>query len=729
VVGIVHRKPGSTGAIQGKVLRIRYESPEKEFQVVVIAESGGRRTAAVARHLGLIEGEMVVLEGTFRVHDGTGDLQLHVERAERSLPATEDGIVSFLSSGVLPGVGPKIAGDMVARFGPDVLRIMDEEPERLREVPGIGSVRLERIVDEWGQNAATRGVMIFLQSHAISPAYAHRVVRVYGQRAVALIKEDPYRLARDIRGIGFGMADRVAEKLGIHGEDPRRVMAGIEYALDRGGLDGHMYVPSDALVERASALLEVPESNVEIALEELVQRRRVVVETLDNGARATYLRSVFDVEVGIAAEVRRLMSGMTRVPALDTLGLRRVEQDFQMDLAPSQRSALQSLVGAPVGVLTGGPGTGKTTIVRAVTRFAAGHRRSVALAAPTGRAARRLSESTGDAAATLHRLLAYDPRTGAFQRDASSPLECDLLIVDEASMLDARLMHALLVALPTGSSLLLVGDVDQLPSVGAGDVLRGLIDSGHVPVGTLRQIFRQSGGSKIIDCAHAMLSGTCIEPDRGPKGEYFMIPAAEPTLLVDTVVRLVTERIPNAFGLDPLRDVQVLVPMHSGIAGTRSLNAALQEALGATKQEGVRYGAREFHLGDKVMQVRNNYQLDTYNGDIGVVTGITSEPKLTLEVTMGDRSVTYAADDLDDLELAYAITVHKSQGSEFPAVVLALMTHHFKLLQRNLVYTAVTRARQLLVVVGMERALRLAVDDVSGSARWSRLPERIRGDA
>lgn len=714
-------KEGETVRLTGRIERVRFEADDGDFQVVLLAVTARRMVPAVVRGVGLQVGERVTLDGRVTRHR-SGELQLAADAVERVLPKTPEGIQAYLAAGGVRGVGEKVAGDIVAHFGTETLNVLDHAPERLREVPGIGPKRADSIREQWEKSSAMREVMIFLQSRGISPAFAGRIFREYGARAVRVVESDPYKLARDIRGIGFRVADRIARAGGMAGDDPRRLRSGVEYVLRVALDDGHTFLPSDALLAQAVLLLGASESGVRGALEALVAAGVIVRET--EPIDAAYLVVVRDAEDELAARVASLAEASSRVPPASAQDVATLEAWLGFALAPGQRTALESVLGESVSVLTGGPGTGKTTIVKGVVRHARQKGKRIALAAPTGRAAKRLSESTGEDASTVHRLLAWDPRLGGFTRGADAPLEVDLLVVDEASMLDQELALALVRALEPGTALLLVGDVEQLPSVGAGDVLADVIRSASVRVARLDRVYRQAGDSEIIACAHAVREGLLPEPSTSPTGEFFFIESSTPDKAVSNVVRVVTERMPEAFGLSPIEDIQCLTPMNSGPVGSRALNAAIQDALGLTGPT-LSKGDRRLHVGDKVMQLRNNYDLEVFNGDIGVVVAVDAE-RVRAVVSFDGRRVGYDAKGLDELQLAYAVTVHKSQGSEFRAVVLVLTTHHFKLLQRNLLYTAITRARERLVIVGNHRALRMAIDGVVETRRHTQLAARLR---
>ena len=712
---------GATLRLEAVVHRIRFETEDAAFQVVVAACDDGARFVGVVRNAALRVGERARFEGVVSRH-GSGELQLEVSSAARIVPKSTEGIATYLASTAVEGIGPAMAGRIVERFGEQTLQVLDETPQRLREVPGIGAKRVDAIVAGWRAKAAMRDTMIFLQSQGISAAYALRIQRAYGDRAIPIVQRDPYRLARDVHGIGFRIADGIARNAGIAHDDPRRIRAGLEFTIRGAGLDGHTFVPEEPLVEAASELLEVDAARTAEVLSTLLQTRALVRDP--DHPTAVYAPDRFAEECELADRIAEHVKASAPVDPIDPDALAAVESALQFTLADGQRAAVRRLVGAPLGVLTGGPGTGKTTILRVVVDLMARQGGRIELCAPTGRAAQRLAESTGREARTLHRVLVFDPVKRVFTKGPDDPIEASLIVVDEASMVDQSLMASLMRAVAIGTQVLLVGDVDQLPSVGAGDVLRDLIASNTVPVASLQEVFRQAATSRIVRCAHAMREGVLAEPSSEPDGDYFFIQATSPEMVVERVVQLVTERMPKAFGLNPLDDIQVLVPMHRGPVGTASLNEALQQALGGSGPV-LEKGFRRFHAGDKVMQSRNNYTLEVYNGDIGRVEAIDLEG-LRAAVRFDDRVVEIEGDALDDLEPAYAVTVHKSQGSEFRAVVVVVTTHHFKLLQRNLLYTAVTRARERLVIVGQRNAVQMAIDNVGGVARQTGLADRVR---
>lgn len=716
-------KKGEPAIVEGEIIAIRYETPDQEFQVIGVRPEQGPDITVVARGAGLLIDEHVRIRGQWNQRPN-GEWQVESDTIDRLLPSSREGLVRFLSSSLVEGIGETYARKIVDQFGDETIQILTNNPRRLEEVAGIGKKRRKQIAASWERHEAVRGIMVFLQSHNISPAFANRIYRYYGQRAVAVVKENPYRLARDIRGIGFANADRVARTIGIAEDDPRRVDAAVEYALFKARGDGHVYLPEELLCEEARTLIGREDCAPLEAIERLIAQGQLSREVGGDGpGPAVYVRARFEEEHELATQIHRVASAASRLPELSVEALQSIEAKFPFALSEEQRNALRSVTRASVSVLTGGPGTGKTTIVRALVLHAERSRLSVMLAAPTGRAAYRLSESTERTAKTIHRLLEFDPGAGGFQRDGVTPLETDLLIVDEASMLDQALGLALMRAVERGTHVVFVGDADQLPPVGAGEVFADLIRSEVIAVANLNRVFRQGERSEIVVASHAVRHGQIPDVAQRPDGEFFFIRKEDPEDIIATITELVTRRIPRAFKLDPVRDVQVLSPVHRGPVGNRRINEVLQEKL-VPPGPSLQVGARRFRLGEKVMQTRNNYDLDVFNGDIGFVVEIDKEKNV--HVQYEGRLVKYDRQSLDDLELAWSISVHKSQGSEFPAVVLALSTHHFKLLQRNLVYTGMTRARRLLVIVGSERAFRMAIDHISGVSRYTMLATRIR---
>jgi exodeoxyribonuclease V alpha subunit len=612
---------------------------------------------------------------------------------------------------------------MVNAFGEKVFDIIEAEPERLREVTGIGLVRAKRITDAWAEQKIIREIMVFLHSNGVGTARAVRIYKTYGTDAVQVMTENPYRLARDIRGIGFKTADAIAMKLGVEKTAMIRVRAGISYALTEAMDDGHCGLPTEELVPLTVELLETPKELVQTALDLELAEGTVIATTVAE-TDCVFLGGLYRAEQVIAERILRIASGKLPWPYIDAeKALPWVEQKTGLSLAESQVAAIRLALISKVLVITGGPGVGKTTIVNAILRILDAKGVNLLLCAPTGRAAKRMTEATGFEAKTIHRLLEVDPKAGGFKRNNENPLACDLLVVDETSMVDVMLMQALMKAAPDKAALLIVGDIDQLPSVGPGQILADVIASGVVPVIRLTEVFRQAAQSRIITSAHRINQGSIPDLSK-PEGDsdFYFVQADDPETAVPRIIELVKTRIPQRFGLDPIRDIQVLCPMNRGGVGARSLNIELQAALNPAGERKVERFGWTFAPGDKVMQIENDYDKEVYNGDIGYVDDVDPDTG-ELTASFDGRAVTYGFGELDTLVPAYATTIHKSQGSEYPAVVIPVLTQHYAMLQRNLLYTGVTRGKRLVVLVGQKKAIAIAVRNVSGRRRRSKLNE------
>jgi exodeoxyribonuclease V alpha subunit len=617
----------------------------------------------------------------------------------------------------------------VAAFGEKTFEVIEAEPQRMREVSGIGEFRAGKIVAGWAEQKAVRDILVFLHSHGVGTSRAVRIFKTYGHDAIQVMTENPYRLARDIRGIGFRTADAIAMKLGMTREAPQRVRAGISFALQEATDEGHCGLPVEELVKLATTLLEVDEGVIRTALSAELADGEVVADSIEEKA-CVFLRGLYLAERGIADRLRALAGGSPPWPKIDVAkALPWVEKRTGKTLAESQQAAIERALASKVTVITGGPGVGKTTLLDAILRILAAKGARLLLAAPTGRAAKRMTEQTGIEAKTIHRLLETDPKTGGFRRDADTPLDCDLLVIDETSMVDAPLMYAVLKAVPPKAGLLLVGDVDQLPSVGPGQVLADIIDSGAVPVARLTEVFRQAAESRIVVNAHRINRGEMPEwPKRGEDSDFWFVDADDPEKSAAKVVEIVRDRIPRRFGLDPVQDVQVLCPMQRGALGARALNGDLQNALNPNMAEKIERFGSSFAPGDKVMQIENDYDREVFNGDLGRVRRI-DQTEGVLVADFDGREVEYPFGELDALVPAYATTIHKSQGSEYPAVVITIATQHYTMLARNLVYTAVTRGKRLVVIVGQRKALAIAVRTHGRKRRWTKLKEWLSVDS
>lgn len=713
----------NTEVLAGLVERVTFHSLDSGFCVLRLKARGHRELVTTIGHAAMISaGEWVTASGEW-INDRNHGLQFKARFLRTSAPSSLDGIEKYLGSGMIRGIGPVYAKRMVKKFGKDVFDLIEAEPERLREVEGIGPKRADKITSAWADQKVIREIMVFLHEHSVGTARAVRIFKTYGTDAVQVMSENPYQLARDIRGIGFRTADLIAEKLGIEKTAMIRVRAGISYALTEAMGNGHCGLPHKELIPLTIKLLEVPVELIHTAIELEMSDGTVTADTVGD-TPCVFLSGLYHSEKGIAERFRTLISGALPWPDIDAdKALPWIEKRTGLTLAPSQAEAIRLALRSKVMVITGGPGVGKTTIVNSILQILAAKAVTLLLCAPTGRAAKRMKEATGMEAKTIHRLLEIDPKTFGFKRNEESPLECDLLVIDESSMVDVSLMQSLLKAVPDHAAVLIVGDIDQLPSVGPGQVLADIIGSNAIPVVRLTEVFRQAAESRIITNAHRINQGKSPDLSK-PVGEtdFYFVVAEDPEQAVSRIITLVQTRIPRRFGLDPIRDIQVLCPMNRGGVGARSLNVELQAALNPPGDNKVERFGSTFAPGDKVMQIENDYDKEVYNGDIGYVEAVdTNEGELT--ANFDGRSVSYLFGELDTLVLAYAATIHKSQGSEYPAVVIPVLTQHYVMLQRNLLYTGITRGKRLVVLVGQRKAVAIAVKNVSGRRRWSKLDE------
>lgn len=724
------QQPSGEGpvTVEGEVLRITFESETSGFRVLRVAVEGRPEPEV---WVGVVPaappGTRVRATGRYE-RDPKHGLQLKVETLLPIAPNTIDGLGRYLGSGMVPGIGPAFAKRIVEAFGVETLEVLDRAPERLAEVPGLGPRRAEAVAKAWAQQRAVGAIMIFLQSHQVSPALASRIYKRFGPNAIDIVSRSPYRLALDVWGVGFKTADRIAQSIGIDPHAPERAQAGVLQTLHDLSAKGHVFAERGELVGLAAEMLGLDTMPVDEALTALAGSRHVEVARLDEGLEAVYPRDLHDAEVRLAHRLRAVLAH--RAPGQQLLdgsiasAIKGFQERTGVELAPEQQAAVEQAARSKVLVVTGGPGVGKTTIVRAILALFDRARINVRLAAPTGRAAKRMTEATGREALTLHRLLEFDPKQRSFARKHGRAIEAGALIVDEASMLDLQLADALLQATGDHARVVLVGDVDQLPSVGPGAVLRDVIASGAVPTVRLTKIFRQAEGSQIVRNAHRIHDGEAPESASGQGGEFYVFERAGAQAAADTILDLMTTRIPRGFGLDPRADVQVLTPMHKGEAGAIALNERLQQALNPTGPSVTR-GAKTIRVGDKVMQLKNDYDKEVYNGDIGIVSGLDPVER-TLTVRFDDREVAYEDSELDELTLAYATSIHKSQGSEYPAVIVPILTNHYVMLSRNLIYTAVTRGKKLVILIADPRAIGIALAETRKEERRTWLAERLR---
>ena len=736
-------KQNEITSIQGTISRITYQHPATHYTVARLDEDGGPSTTVVGTIFPVSEGEEIKVTGAWKRHPRYG-LQFQVDHWEKIDPSTIEGIEKYLGSGLIKGIGPTYAKRLVDAFGSETLRVLSEEPLRILDVDGIGEVRARRIMEAWQAQRGMQDVMVFLQGHGVGASLALRIYRVFGADTIAQVRENPYALAQQVHGIGFLLADRLANHIGIRGDFPLRVQAGVLHVLRASAERGHCYLPLTALAKNACELLGVDDEHIDIAVEKLIERGDLVLQDQpDRRATRVYLVDLFEAEQRVANAVATLLStssllqgermvrpwekdkGVSR-GAIDLLS-GSLFADLPLQLDGDQAEAARRALNEKVFVITGGPGTGKTTLLMSLLAVLRRAKVTFALAAPTGRAAKRMTESTGVEALTLHRLLEYNPREGGFQRDQDNPLQVDVIIVDEASMVDLVLMDHLLCAIEPHTHLILVGDVDQLPSVGPGSVLKDLIDSARVPVAVLRRIFRQDRQSLIVVNAHRILQGQNLQfADARERRDFdFMARESEEEIL-ETIKELLRERIPAWLGLRPeeiVQSVQLLTPMHRGTLGTIQLNRELQSLLNPVGPS-LERGGTILRVRDKVMQLRNNYDKGVFNGDLGRIVSIDREEG-KIQVDFDDKRVAYEADEWDEISLAYATSIHKSQGSEYPVVILPLHTSHYMMLYRSILYTAVTRAKSLVIIVGSRKALGMAIRNVRVEIRNTGLKEKL----
>ena len=718
--------------LSGQIERITYTNDQNGFTIARVKVHGQRDLVTVVGHLiSPAPGEILNMRGEWVNHPRFGE-QFKVVEFKTAVPATVYGIQKYLGSGLIKGLGPVMAGRIAKKFGEQTLDVIENETEKLAQVEGIGKKRIAMIKKAWDEQKEIRDVMLFLQSHEISSGYATKIFKQYGNRSIAVVTDNPYRLATDIFGIGFVIADSIASKLGFPEDLPFRIEAGILYVLNQLSDEGHVFYPYEPLMKKSQEILGIGREVVVKALGNIAVEKKVIVEDINKrieefkeNNKAVYLAKFHLCETSISDRLKLLLTAPKSIRHVASeRAIDWVQRQLNITLAENQVRAIQSALANKIMIITGGPGTGKTTIINAVLKIFTRLRVRTILAAPTGRAAKRMSETTGHGAKTIHRLLEFSFIKGGFQKNEEKPLNCDLLILDEASMIDTILMHHLLKAVPPFATVIFVGDVNQLPSVGAGNVLNDIITSGAVPVVELNEIFRQAKASRIIVNAHKINTGILPSfENHVPNNDFYFIEQEDPQKVLGIILELTKTRIPQRFGFDPVDDIQVLTPMHKGVVGAENLNMELQKTLNPV-QDGIIRGNRSFRVNDKVMQIRNNYDKAVFNGDMGRITGIRPE-EYEVTVTFDGRDVTYEFSDLDEIVLAYAVSVHKSQGSEYPAVVIPILTQHYILLQRNLIYTAITRGRDLVVMVGTRKALAIGINNDKTQKRFTYLKHRL----
>lgn len=698
---------------------ITYQNQENGYSVMKVkVKDYSDLVTLVGNLLDVPVGAVLLCDGDWKVDKKYGR-QFVCETWEEVMPATVYGIEKYLGSGLVKGIGPKFAHLIVEKFGTETIEIIEDNIERLREVPRIGKRRVEKIRESWEKQKDIKNVMLFLQQYGVSTAYAAKIYRQYGKESIDKVQDNPYRLADDIWGIGFKTADSIASKMGYEKNDLRRCKSGISYTLNELSNEGHVYAVEEQLIETAKKLLEADEEPIRQAVTEMIASEDLIRED-----EAIYLPPFYHSERGTAKKLLALLQDQT--PTLFGLkaDIKAIEKVSGIEYDEVQIAAIKQAVRSKVMVLTGGPGTGKTTTTQGIIAAYKTAGMRILLAAPTGRASKRMSEATGMEAKTIHRLLEFNPQDG-YKRNDENPLEGDALIVDECSMIDIILMYNLMKAIPENMRLVLVGDIDQLPSVGAGNVLRDIIDSEKIPVVRLTRIFRQAQSSRIVMSAHAINQGRYPDTSNGKQTDFFFIKNEEPEQVAEEIVKLVKHRLPKAYN-QPLNNIQVLTPMQRSVVGAANLNMMLQQALN-TSNLGISRGGTTYKLGDRVMQVRNNYDKNVFNGDIGIVEQVSMEDR-TLFVRFDDNLVEYEASELDEVTLAYATTIHKAQGSEYPIVVIPILMTHFVMLQRNLIYTGITRAKKICVLIGQPKALAYAIRNLTVTKRNTKLKERLRGE-
>ena len=721
--------------LRGQIERVTYTNEENSYTVVKVKVYGRKDLVTVIGNIvNPTPGEIISMKGEWGNHPKYGE-QFKVVFCQCTTPATVYGIEKYLGSGLVKGIGPVMAKRIVKKFKEETLNVIEKDIEQLAGIDGIGKKRIAMIKKAWDEQKEIRSIMIFLQSHGVSSGYSAKIYKKYGNESIKIVKENPYRLAIDIFGIGFVTADKIAQKLGFAKDSELRAEAGILHVLHEMTDEGHVYYPYEPLIEKCKEILDIEREIIVKAIGTIALNKQIILEDINHDPaefqenhKAVYLVGYHIAETNLSTRLRTLIHTPQAIRKIDSeKAIQWVQEKLSIILADKQIEAVRCVTGNKVMIITGGPGTGKTTIINAIIRIFSVIKTKIMLAAPTGRAAKRMMETTGHEAKTIHRLLEYSMKKGGFQKNGDSPLDCDLLIIDEASMIDTLLMHHLLKAIPSRATFVLVGDVNQLPSVGAGNVLKDIIESKAVPVVELNEIFRQAKESSIIVNAHLINEGKMpnLRSSQDKLDDFYFIEQEDPQKVMELIITLVKERIPKRFGFNAIDDIQVLSPMHRGIIGASNLNMELQNALNPG-DEGVNRFGRLYKVNDKVMQIANNYDKEVYNGDIGRIVSIDEEAQ-EITVSIDDREISYDYSELDELVHAYAVSIHKSQGSEYQAVVIPILTQHYILLQRNLLYTGVTRGKKLVVIIGTKKAMAIAVRNNKTQKRYTLLNERLKG--
>jgi exodeoxyribonuclease V alpha subunit len=723
-------RPLPKSTLEGELERITYSNPETHYTIAKLKTSKTHNMVTIVGSMPAVKpGQFLKIEGTWETHPKYGQ-QFKIASYEETLPATISGIKKYLASGIVKGIGPSTAHRMISCFGAKTFEIIEKNPERLVEVDGVGPAKAALIGDAWKNNHAARGVMQLLQNSGVKTAYCAKILKTYGADAVNIIRNGPYRLATDIPGIGFYFADRIALTLGVSRDDTQRVRACIIHVIQQFINEGHVFIFENQLVVQCANLFSLEADITRYSIEKLSADGELVIENAPDTSenRIVYLKEIHQAETGISNRIKALLSVPVIPPSIDAERIsKEVQKKLAIALSQEQIDVLEKILSHRVVIITGGPGTGKTTLIRSVNAIFEALGKRVLLAAPTGRAARRLSEVTRRDAKTIHRLLGVNFKDGLFDKNRDNPLDADAVIIDEASMVDTLLMFHLINAVPMTAALILVGDVFQLPSIGPGNVLSDMIKSARTPIFYLKKIFRQAHKSPIVFNAHRIRQGEFpvfkpLDPTEG-LSEFYFIEQDDPNTVVTTILELCTKTIPERFNFDPVHEVQILTPMHKGVIGTTHLNQVLQEVLNPNPVI-IETRGSTFKIGDKVMHLKNNYQKEVFNGDIGTIRTVDVKKNI-FSVDFYGRTVSYDFTEMDDISLAYAISVHKSQGSEYPAVILPIMTQHFVLLQRNLLYTAITRGKKLVILIGTKKALAIALKNDTPKKRLSGLAFRL----